>query len=239
MPEPMTMMALIAAGQAALGAGQKAQSAITRRRAQRRFDRNRYQIPSSARAMLSQASSLATERGVPAEDIYRSRATSAVASGVEAAERTAGSSGDVLSVLQRLHGNYQDFEKDMAVQGADMYEKRQRTLMDTMMRFSQLETERWMYNELYPYMQTMGMAGQLDEAGGANIGSAMQSAMSLYGAQHEMNTMNEQYEKWLEMMMGEADNTPSMNLNPITTPSQPPLSIDNRTPLRKWIDPNR
>ena len=195
--DPLTIMAV---AQGAGGALQKFESARLRRRAQREF--KPYDIPSSAKAMLGKATSLATQRGVPGEDLYRARAQSSVAQGVEAAGRTAESPSDVLSVLQMLHGGYMDFEQNMATTGAQMHEQRQGQLMNALSRFSQFETERWQYNELYPYMQAMGEAGQVDEAGNQNIGSAISSGMSIYGAKEDRKFQNEQFDKWKETMFG-------------------------------------
>ncbi len=198
--EPFTMMALMAGGQALGGLLQKGQSALMRRRARREFQP--YEIPSSAKAMLDKATSVASLRGVPGEDIYRSQAQASVARGTEAAQRTAESPSDVLSVLSRLYGDYQGFEQNLAVQGEQSYERRQSQLMNALNRFSQFERERWQYNELYPYMQAMGEAGQMDMAGNQNIQSAVSTGMNIYGAQTDMDFQREQFANWQDAMFG-------------------------------------
>jgi hypothetical protein len=202
--EPMTMMALMAGAQAAGGMVQKISSAIKRRKAKREFQP--YSIPSSAKAMLDKATSLSTLRGVPGEDIYRSQAQASVARGTEAAERTAESSGDVLSVLSKLHGrDYMDYERNLAAQGEQSYERRQSNLMNSLMQFSQLETQRWQYNELYPYMQAMGEAGQIDEAANVNLQSAIGAGMNIYGAKADMDFQQKMQDQWINWKLG--DNT--------------------------------
>jgi hypothetical protein len=198
--DPMTIMALLSLAQGAMGAGQKMESAALRRRAARNFQP--YEVPPAAKAMLGKAQSLASLRGVPGEDIYRQNAMDSVASGVEVAQRTAQAPSDVLAVLQKLHGGYADFEKNLAVAGSQAHEQRQRGLMDSLMRFSQFETDRWRYNELYPYMQSLNEAGDVGAAGNANIQSAVSSGMGIYGAKMDMDSQSKMFESYKDWLLG-------------------------------------
>lgn len=201
------MMAAASAAQGALGVGQKIQAALMRRRAEREFDD--YQIPASARAALEKAASVATMRGLPGEDLARARTMSGVAQGVEAARRTAESPNDVLSVLGRLYGGYAGFETNIASQGEAAYERRQGQLMSALDRFAGYETERWQHNELYPYMQRMTAAGQIDAAGGENVSGALNSFMNIQGTKWDIQTQQNQFNDWkawqLESMEKQAE----------------------------------
>ena len=242
--EPMTMMAILSAAQGVGGLLQKGQSAALRRKAKRNFQP--YTIPSSQKAMLGISRSLATQRGIPGEDIYRSQAQASVARGVEAAQRTAESPNDVLSVLGRLYGGYQGFEQNLAIQGGQAYERRQKDLMGALNQFSQFEAQRWQMNELYPYMQAMGEAGQVDEAGNVNLQSAITSGMNIYGAQADINQQNTMFDKWMDWKlgpnMGEQWGRTRGSEYGLRNLSQPNvntgLNID-RAPLLPWVNPNR
>jgi len=190
-PISIAMLAM-GAGQAAMGVGQQISAGIQRRRARREFDE--YQIPASAKASLDQAKSIASLRGVPGEDIYRSQAQAAAAGGIEAAQRTAQSPTDVLSVLGRVYSGLSQFEGNMAIQGASAYERRQAQLASTLDRFSRLETERWQYNELYPYLQAMGAAGQTAQAGSANISGGMNMALGTLGGMQDVASQKEMFQ---------------------------------------------
>jgi hypothetical protein len=74
--------------------------------------------------------------------------------------------------------------------------------MNALSRFSQFEQERWNYNELYPYMQAVGEAGQMDMAGNQNIQSAVSTGMNIYGAQADMDFQREQFANWQDSMFG-------------------------------------
>jgi hypothetical protein len=199
--EPMTMMLLAGGLQTALGAGQKFGAARMRRKAQQEF--SPYQIPASARASLDKASSIATMRGLPGEDLARSRAMSSASRGVEAAQRTAESPADVLSVLGRVYGDsYMGFEQNLAMQGEQAYDRRQQGVMSALNQFAGYETERWQYNELYPYMQMMGAAGDMDAAGGSNISGGINMGMQTMGAQADINQQNKMFDQWHNWQMG-------------------------------------
>jgi hypothetical protein len=183
--DPMTMMAIMAAGQGLMGIGQKIAGGIARRKAEKDFDK--YEVPPSAMAMLQKAGEVASQNEIPGADMYRQKAMASAARGVEAAQRTAGSSSDVLGVLSRMYGDdYMNFEKTMATQGAQYKRQAQGDFQRALGQIAGYETQKWQYNELYPYMQKMNMAGQLDAAGGQNIGGAISSGVNIAGANWEM-----------------------------------------------------
>lgn len=201
MVDPLTMMAVGAGIQGLLGIGQKIGAGRMRRRAQKEF--NPYEIPSSARASLDKAASVASMRGVPGEDLARSRAMASAARGTEAAQRTAESPSDVLSVLSKLYGDsYMGFEQNMASQGEAAYERRQGQLMQALNQFAGYETERWRENELYPYMQMMGAAGDVDAAGGSNISGGINMAMQTMGFKADMGQQQNMFDQWKEWQTG-------------------------------------
>lgn len=194
----MAPVIALAAAQAAIGAGQLVGAGIKRRKAKKNFQE--FQIPGSAKAYLDKATSIASQRGIPGEDIYRNNALGSASRAVETAGRAAGSSADVLGVLSKVYGqNYMDFEKNMAVSGEQAYQRNQGVLTNAMRYMAGLEQQRWQYNELYPYMQEMGAAGQQDAAGWGNINNAANMGMSQYGAQQQIQSqekMFDQYKQW-------------------------------------------
>ena len=210
--DPMTMMLIASAAQTGMGMAQSFNAGAKRRKAQREF--TPYAIPASAKASLDKAQSIASMRGIPGEDLTRSRAMGTTARAVESARRTAESPSDVLSVLGRVYGSNIDLEQNMAIAGEQAYERRQQGLMSALSRFAGYETERWQYNELYPYMQAMGEAGQLEGAGGQNISGGLNMGMRTLGAQADIDQQNKAYQDWLNMVTGNVPNefgrTPQM-----------------------------
>jgi hypothetical protein len=195
------VMPWIAGAQLALGIGQNIASGIRRRKAKKNFQE--FQIPGSAKAYLDKATSIASQRGVPGEDIYRNNALGSASRAVETAGRAAGSSSDVLNVLSKVYGqNYMDFEKNMAVSGEQAYQRNQGILTNAMKYMAGLEQQRWQYNELYPYMQEMGAAGQVDAAGWGNVNNAVNMGITQYGQQQQIKSQESMFDKYLEAKLG-------------------------------------
>lgn len=192
--DPMTIMAL---AQGAMGIGQKIDAGIKRRNAKENF--TPYEIPSSINLMLDKANSLASQTEIPGADIYRSRAQSNAAQTIESAQRTAGSSSDVMGALPGIQANLDSFYQDIAAKGANYYQQNQAQQQQALNTFGQYETERWRQNEYMPYMQALGDANAVGQAGNQNIGSAIGAGMSIGAAKWETNAANKEYQQWLEM----------------------------------------
>lgn len=205
--DPLTMMAL---AQGAMGIGQKISAGFKRRKAEKNF--TPYEIPSSARLMLDKANSLASQTDIPGADIYRSRAQSNAAQTIEAAQRTAGSSSDVMGVLPGVQGNLDSFYQDIAAKGANYYQQNQAVQRDALNTMAGYETERWRQNEYLPYMQALGDANAVGQAGNQNMGSAIGAGMGIGMAKWETNAANKEYQQWLEMK-GWGAKTPSPSQN--------------------------
>lgn len=218
--DPMTMMLIASAAQTGLGMVQSGSAAAKRRRAQREFIP--YQIPASAKASLDKAQSIASMRGIPGEDLARSRGMATTARAVESARRTAESPSDVLSVLGRVWGSNIDMEQNLAMSGEQAYERRQAGLMNALNRFAGYETERWQYNELYPYMQAMGEAGQLEGAGGQNISGGLNMGMRALGTQADIKQQQDMFNQWKEWMMGSS---------PASTTASPTSNLPAFSPM--------
>jgi len=187
-------MEALAAAQGLFGIGQKIASGIQRRKAKKDF--TNYEIPTSASLALDQANSLASQTEIPGADIYRSRAQSNAANTIEQAQRTAGSSSDVLGTLPGVQGNLDQFYQDIAAKGANYYQENQRVQRDALQTMAGYETERWRQNELMPYMQALQTSSMTGQAGNANIGSAVGAGMAIGTAKWQMEADKAEFEKW-------------------------------------------
>lgn len=188
------IMEALAAAQGLFGIGQKIASGIQRRKAEKNF--TPYEIPSSVNLMLDKANSLASQTEIPGADIYRSRAQSNASNTIEQAQRTAGSSSDVLGTLPGVQSNLDSFYQDIAAKGANYYQENQAVQRDALNTMAGYETERWRQNELMPYMQALQTSSMTGNAGNANIGSAISSGMALGQAKWQMDADKAEFEKW-------------------------------------------
>lgn len=198
--EPMTLMALMSAGQGLLGAGQKIGSAIERRNAEKNFQN--YEIPSGVNAMMDVMKSLSTQTEMPGSDLLRSRMDKTTAQGVETAQRTSESSGDVLGLLGSVYSNQLSNAQNKSIQDAQFYQQNRLRFADALEKFGGYQTEKWKYNELYPYMQKMTAAGQTDAAGSQNISSGIGSMINVAGGKSNMDWMDINQTEWMNNMLG-------------------------------------
>lgn len=208
--DPITMAAIMAAVQGGLGLMQKGNAAIKRRQAQREFDQNKYQVPAGVKAMLSTIQNVASQTELPGADITRQRLASSTAQGVETAQRTAQSSSDVLGALHNLYRKQMDSQQDLAIAGAQNYQRNQMQYAQALGTLGQYQSQKWMYNTMYPYMQKMTEAGQIAQAGSANLGSAINSGMNIAMADYQLDAMNKQFDDW-KAQRGYGGNTPAMS----------------------------
>jgi len=187
MPLPVAaIMAILGGVQAATGIGQKIGAGIQRRKAEKEFDK--YEIPSGIESMIDVMQGLASQTEVPGADILRSRQRATTAEGVEVASRTSESSGDVLGALHQLYGRQMESEERLALAGAQQYQMNQMRYANALQTLGQYQTQKWQYNELYPYMQRMTYAGQLAGAGSENISQGIGTGLNAFMMNENMGT---------------------------------------------------
>jgi hypothetical protein len=225
---PVIAAALISA---AVGAAQMAKSESDRKKAEKNFDK--YEIPSGVNAMMDVMKSLSTQTELPGSDILRSRQAATTAQGVETAQRTSESGGDVLGLLSEMYGKQLDSAEKMAIQGAEYYAQNRARYANALNTLGGYQTQKWQYNELYPYMQNMTGAGQTAGAGSANISSGIGSAIDIYGGQQNMKTQDESFNNWLKNKMG-SYNAPNNPISPKAATFSNPL--DTKTLAQPYVE---
>lgn len=188
--------AIIAGSQFLFGAGQELLAGSRRRKAQREFEKNKYEIPSGVKSMLEVIKNVASQTKMPGYEQYLQQIQGATSQGVETAQRAGQSSSDVLGALQKLYGKQMDMQTDLAIANAQNYQRNQLQYANALNTMGQYETQKWQYNTLYPYMQQMTGAGQMAQAGNQNIGSAISSGLSLWSANAQMKQTQDNFDKW-------------------------------------------
>lgn len=181
------MMAIAAAAQGVVGLGQTALSAFQRRSAEKNFDK--FQVPQGINSMMDLLQGMASQNEIPGADMARQRIAAGTARGVEAASRMSASTSDVLGSLHRMYSNQMDQEINLAMAGAQQKQQNQMRLAQGMQTLGAYQTQKWQYNELYPYMQKMTAAGQTAAAGAQNIAGALQSGLNLAVTDARLNAM--------------------------------------------------
>ena len=196
----LPIWALLAGAQGLYGLFQNVQAANRRKRAERNFDK--YQVPSSVFNMLDIAHGMSSQTEVPGADILRSRAKSYLAETGEKATRVSQSPVDALGAIQQMFGSYLGFEQDLAAKGLEMQRQAKLNEMNVLGKIGEYQSQAWVYNELYPYMQQMTGAGQLAQAGGTNINSALSAGLNLGMADWDINNQEKMFQNWRNSVLG-------------------------------------
>lgn len=189
-------MAIMAAVQAAGGIAQKISAGAERRKADKFFNKNKYEVPSGVNSMLDIMGNVASQRDLPGGDLIRQRLSATTSQGVETAERVGQSSSDVLGALQGLYSKQMNNQQDMAIASAQNWQRNQLQYANALQTMGQYQTEKWNYNVLYPYMQKMTAAGEMGQAGNENIASGISSGLSVMTANAQMQEDQAKMAEW-------------------------------------------
>lgn len=173
-------MALIAQG--VLGVGEKIYGGIQRAKAEKEFKKHPYEIPGSVNRMLDVVRGVASQRKLPGQEFAEQQIGATTAQGVEAATRVGRSASDALGALEGLYGRQMQQQQNLALAGAQNWQENQMRYANTLERMGAYEDQKWQYNHLYPYMQKMTAAGEMQMAGNQNIGSGVSGLVSLESA---------------------------------------------------------
>jgi len=174
------------------------------------WEQNKYEVPEAAQASLGIGERQAGSYRLPAEDLQRARLAETTSAGVGQARTAAQSSGDVMSFLGDIYGQQQRGEQNIAMSGAERYDRQQSALQQELGRYAGYQEEEFRFNKLLPYMQMLDRAEALGTRGAKYIGQGVStmsgvgsSAMSEYGSKMD-------YNQFMEGIMSK-DNQQSVN----------------------------
>ena len=184
---------LIAAGassllQAGFGIADMIKGKKTLNKAQSFYEENKFQIPEGAKAALGVAERQASSMALPGEDILRARLGESTAQGIGTAQQVGTSSSDVLAMLASLSASQMAGEQNIALSGAERYDRNQAGLRDELSRMSDLEQKRWEYNVLYPYQQQLMQAEQYSTRGRQGLSAGLSSLGQMAGDVFKVNS---------------------------------------------------
>ena len=214
---------ITSAAQILLGVGEKIYGGIQRQKAEREFKKHPYEIPGSVSKMLDVVRGVASQRKLPGQEFAEQQIGATTAQGVEAATRVGRSASDALGALEGLYGRQMQQQQNLALAGAQNWQENQMRYANTLERMGAYEDQKWQYNHLYPYMQKMTAAGEMQMAGNQNIGSGVSGLVSLdyanrYGKDNDPYTpptVNNPYRN--QTFRATPPPAPQIQMNPLPT----------------------
>lgn len=201
------MMAALAAAQAMLGIGQEVASGIQNNKAEQGFRKNR--VPQAITDMADIATRGSSRTEIPGADIYRNQARTQIAQSVEDASRVAESPTDIFGTIRDMFANYSNFEQNLGAKAEDMRYQNESRRLDVLRQIGDYQSQEWMYNELYPYLQRKTAASQLGGAASANLNSALNAGLSIFGADWAMNNEQDMFDQWKKQILGSVNPAPA------------------------------
>ena len=186
--------------QVGMGIADKIKAAKKQKEAQSFWEKNKYQIPESAKSQLALAERSAAGLRLPGQDIMEENIRTSTAQGVQDAKEAAMSGGDVLGMLSQVYSGQQNQFKQLGLEAAQNYQQRQQYLGSVLGQMAGYEQQKWKYNSLYPYQQMLGqaqdygnMGAQQITSGIGTLGSAASTFMQGQSAQEQLGIMKKYY----------------------------------------------
>ena len=210
--------------------------------AQSFWEKNKFQIPESAKSALGLAERQAQTFRLPGEDIARAEIGATTASGVGEAKDVATSSSDVLNVLSSLYGGEQQQQRDLAMTGAQRYDQNQAILAQELGRMAGWENERWTQNVAYPLNRMLGQAEAYQSRGAQGIGMGLNALTGAASDMMQLNSAENQYADFMDRSVYSLGNNQpttlvgAQALNRVSRQNLPSYSYNYVDPLRTRLN---
>jgi len=202
--------------QTGMGIADMIRSGKKQKEAQSFFQKNKYEIPASARAALSAAERSASSLRMPGQDLMEQEVRSSTAQAVGSAREAASSGSDVLAMLSGMYSQEQSQMRGIGQGAASMYEQRQQQLGQALGTMAGLEQQKWQYNVLYPYQQMLGQAEALGTRGREAVSGGFGGMLGTLGSYQQLQSSENSLA---------AARAPYMNQSAIAPPQRTPLNL--------------
>jgi len=159
--------------QVGIGIADKIKAAKKQKEAQSFWEKNKYEIPESAKEQLQLAERSAAGLRLPGQDIMEENIGSTTAQGVEEAKNAAMTGSDVLGMLSQVYGTQMTQQKGIGLAAAQDYRQRQQFLSGVLGNMAQLEDKKWEENVKNPYALMLGQATDYGNRGASQINAGM------------------------------------------------------------------
>lgn len=189
MPLPLAIPIAMAAAQGGLGLFQTLKSKKIADDAMAQYNANPYTVPSGMTSAVNLVARNAQGTRLAGQDVMEENLAAGTAQAVGAAKRAATSPSQVLAATVESYANQQAQQRQIDLAAAQDYERRQQIYQNTLMQLAPWQEKMWNYRVLYPTQAQLNKASAMGAAGGQNIGTVLQSGMSLLGNQQYLNSL--------------------------------------------------
>lgn len=190
-------------------------------------ERPTYTMPTEFNQILGISKYLASQRGLPGQDIMQRNLANTTAQGVGAVQETT-TGGAGLGAVAQMYGGQQQQQMNLDVAGANAYAQSLQGVQQALGMIGQEKKQEFEYNVNMPYQRALQEYYQKKTSGSQNLFGGIQDvagAAGIYGQNQQFNTMMDRLygtgQQSPEATFGSVSPT-SFTMNPMSfTPQQP------------------
>ena len=186
-------------------------------------ERPTYTMPTELNQILGISKYLASQRGLPGQDIMQRNLANTTAQGVGAVQETT-TGGAGLGAVAQMYGNQQQQQMNLDVAGANAYAQSLQGVQQALGMVAQGRNQEFEYNVNMPYQRALQEYYQKRTSGAQNLFGGIQDisgAASIYGQNQQFNTM-------MDRLYGTGQPAPQPQAQP---PAQPQMNFGQNVGL--------
>ena len=187
---PITIGALVSAGQLGMGVAQSIRANKQRKQALKDFRNNPMTIPSSITQGVNLAGKQAQGTRLPEQDVMEENLRSGTAQSLNQARKSATSPSQILASTIQSYNAQQQAQQNLDLQAAQNWQDRQNIYRNAVMALAQYQQQVFSHNVIAPIQMKLNASAIEGQSGMQNIGQAIQSGVGMMANQQMLNSLN-------------------------------------------------
>ena len=187
---PITIGALVSAGQLGMGVAQSIRANKQRKQALKDFRNNPMTIPSSITQGVNLAGKQAQGTRLPEQDVMEENLRSGTAQSLNQARKSATSPSQILASTIQSYNAQQQAQQNLDLQAAQNWQDRQNIYRNAVMALAPYQQQVFSHNVIAPIQMKLNASAIEGQSGMQNIGQAIQSGVGMMANQQMLNSLN-------------------------------------------------
>ena len=172
-------------------------------------ERPEYKMPSQLNQILGISRYMASQRGLPGQDLMQRNLASNTAQNVRAVQETT-TGGAGLGAVNQAFGNQQQAQIGLDVAGANAYQQNLQGLQNSLGMVANAKDQEFEYNQNMPYQRALSQFYQTRQAGAANLVGGFGDVSGAAG----IYSQNQQGNKMMDLLYGNQKPTGTQQFSP-------------------------
>ena len=172
-------------------------------------ERPEYKMPSQLNQILGISRYMASQRGLPGQDLMQRNLASNTAQNVRAVQETT-TGGAGLGAVNQAFGNQQQAQIGLDIAGAGAYQQNLQGLQQSLGMVANAKDQEFEYNQNMPYQRALSQFYQTRQAGAANLFGGFGDVSGAAG----IYSQNQQGNKMMDLLYGNQKPTGTQQFSP-------------------------